>query len=86
VDDEVWTWPDSLDPLVAAPETHSLLFENDELRVLETRIAPGATLVDTREGTVPEAGTAVWSPALPPHSLENVGPAEIHVIGVELKG
>ncbi len=109
-------WPDSLDALVAAPESHSLLFENDAVRVLETRIEPGHTtpvhthrwpgalyvlsfdhfvrrddggaiLVDTRAaGTLPQPGTAVWSPAFPPHSLENVGSAEIHVIGVELKG
>jgi hypothetical protein len=29
--------------------------------------------------------TAVWSQALPPHTLENVDAADIHVIGVELK-
>ena len=38
-----WTWPDSLDALTAAPESHRLLFENDEVRVLEARIAPGET-------------------------------------------
>jgi len=38
-----WTWPDSLDALEAAPETHRLLFENDTVRVLETTIAPGQT-------------------------------------------
>ena len=27
----------------------------------------------------------MWSPALPPHTLENVGGAEIHIISVELK-
>ena len=109
-------WPDSLDALAAAPESHKLLFENDAVRVLETRIAPGDTtpvhthrwpgvlyvlsfdhfvrrddggtiLVDTRDsGALPQPGTAIWGPALPPHSLENVGSAEIHVIGVELKG
>ena len=36
-----WTWPDSLDALAAAPESHRILFENDAVRVLETRIAPG---------------------------------------------
>jgi hypothetical protein len=42
--------------------------------------------VDTREGGVlPERGTAVWSDSLPPHTLENVDTADIHVIGVELK-
>jgi hypothetical protein len=36
-------WPASLDALVAAPDSHRLLFENDAVRVLETRIAPGET-------------------------------------------
>ncbi len=40
---EPWPWPDSLDALAAAPESHRLLFENDAVRVLETRIAPGET-------------------------------------------
>ena len=34
-------WPAELDALVAAPEHHALLFENDHVRVLETRIPPG---------------------------------------------
>ena len=36
-----WTWPDSLDALVAAPRHHTLIFENDRIRVLDTRIPPG---------------------------------------------
>jgi hypothetical protein len=36
-----WPWPDSLDALVAAPDHHRLLLENEEVRVLEVRIAPG---------------------------------------------
>ena len=112
---EAWTWSESLDALVAAPESHRLLFESDVVRVLETRIAPGETtplhthrwpgslyvlsfghfvrrdgegtiLVDSREGdSLPERGTAIWGGSLPPHTLENVGDFEIHVIGVELK-
>lgn len=38
-----WMWPDSLDALTASPESHRLLFENDDVRVLETLIAPGET-------------------------------------------
>jgi len=34
-------WPDDLDALVAAPDHHKLLFENERVRVLETRIAAG---------------------------------------------
>jgi hypothetical protein len=114
MDAELWTWPDSLDAVEAAPASHRILFENDAVRVLETRIAPGETtqvhthrwpgilyvlsfghfvrragdgmlLLDTRAGVVPQPGTALWSGALPPHTLENVDTSEIHVIGVELK-
>jgi hypothetical protein len=36
-------WPDALDALVAASGHHTLLFENDQVRVLQTRIPPGET-------------------------------------------
>ena len=39
---EAWPWPDSLDAVIAAPDHHKLLFENECVRVLEVRIAPGA--------------------------------------------
>lgn len=38
-----WDWPDDLDALAAAPEHHSLLLENEQVRVLETLIPPGET-------------------------------------------
>jgi hypothetical protein len=38
-----WEWPDELDALAAAPEHHSLLLENERVRVLETLIPPGET-------------------------------------------
>ena len=110
-----WPWPDSLDAVVAAPKHHALLLENERVRVLDTRVAPGETtpvhthrwpsvmyvkqwgdfvrrdgagnvMLDTR--VTPkniEPGTAVWYEPLQPHSLENVGVAEIQVITVELK-
>jgi mannose-6-phosphate isomerase-like protein (cupin superfamily) len=34
-------WPDNLDALVAAPAQHTLLFENERVRVLHTHIAAG---------------------------------------------
>ena len=34
-------WPESLDALTAAPEYHRVLLENDQVRVLDTRIGPG---------------------------------------------
>jgi quercetin dioxygenase-like cupin family protein len=111
----VWEWPDSLDALVAAREFHALLFENDDVRVLDTRIGPGETvpvhthrwpgalyvmssgsfvrrdgegnvLVDSQaSGIVLDPGTAIWTEALPPHTLENVSDSEIRVVAVELK-
>ena len=34
-------WPDELDALIAAPQHHKLLFENELARVLEASIPPG---------------------------------------------
>lgn len=34
-------WPNELDALIADPEHHKLLFENDFVRVLDTFIPPG---------------------------------------------
>ena len=108
------TWPDRLDALTAAPETHSLLFENDAVRVIATRIAPGETtalhthcwpqvmivdsfsdfvrrddsgdmVADSRGAPLPQPGAAVWLDALPPHTLENVGDADIRAVGIEIK-
>jgi len=36
-----WPWPDSLDAVSAAPRHHTILLENADVRVLETRIPPG---------------------------------------------
>jgi hypothetical protein len=46
----------------------------------------GAVVFDSRQaGPAREPGTAVWSAALPPHSVENVGSSEILILSVELK-
>jgi quercetin dioxygenase-like cupin family protein len=37
-------WPDELDALRAAPQHHTLLFENDSVRVLDTTVQPGETV------------------------------------------
>jgi quercetin dioxygenase-like cupin family protein len=37
-------WPDSLDAMVAAPEHHEVLLENERVRVLDSRIKPGDTV------------------------------------------
>ncbi len=41
---QIWPWPDSLDALVAAPNNHSAIFENELVRVVHTRILPGQTV------------------------------------------
>ena len=109
-------WPPELDAVIAAPRHHQVLFENDRVRVLDTRIAPGDTVplhthrwpaahqvvswsdfvrrdaagqmtVDTRGKPAPAGSPAVlWGEPLPPHTLENVGSTELHVISTELKG
>ncbi len=109
-------WPTTLDALTAAPAQHRLLLENDAVRVLDTRIAPGEctpvhahawpgvlyirswsdfvrrdadgqVLVDSRTlAAKPADGTSLWSPALGPHTAENVGDRDLHVLAVEVKG
>jgi quercetin dioxygenase-like cupin family protein len=37
-------WPDSFDAMVAAPEHHDVLLENERVRVLDSRIKPGDTV------------------------------------------
>ena len=39
-----WPWPDDLDAMTAAPEFHTVLFEDDRVRVLDGRVPPGATV------------------------------------------
>lgn len=34
-------WPDKLDALIASPQHHQLLFENELVRVIDANIAPG---------------------------------------------
>jgi hypothetical protein len=38
---QLWPWPDSLDALIAAPGNYTVLFENERVRVIHTRILPG---------------------------------------------
>ena len=50
------------------------------------RDANGAVVIDTRmAGSADPPPPVLWSEALPPHSLENVGAVEIRIISVELK-
>lgn len=41
---QIWPWPDSLDALMAAPDNHTVLLENECVRVVHTRILPGQTV------------------------------------------
>ncbi|WP_372910173.1 hypothetical protein [Salinigranum sp.] len=41
--DDEWPWPDSLDALAAAPDSHRVCFENDRVRVVEVVVPPGET-------------------------------------------
>jgi quercetin dioxygenase-like cupin family protein len=105
----------ALDAMVAAPDHHEILLENDRVRVLDTRLAPGERtpvhthassaalyvmswsdflrrdadgdiIVDSRTWErQPVVGEALWLPPLSPHSVENVGTAELRLIAVELK-
>lgn len=107
-----WPWPAELDALIAAPKHHTLILENDRVRLLDTRIPVGETvpvhthrwpgvyytlqfshfvrrdgegkvLFDSR--TVENFPNAAFLENLPPHSVENVGDVEIHLVSVETK-
>lgn len=110
-----WPWPDALDALSAAPSHHQVLLEDERVRVLFTRIAPGdivplhthrwggiayvescshfirrgaqdEILFDTRKaGDLPEFPCAQWFEPLQPHTVENLGPAEIRILIIEIK-
>jgi hypothetical protein len=47
--------------------------------------AAGTVVLDSRAIDGGSPPSVAWSEALPPHSLENVGGAEIRVISVEIK-
>ncbi len=39
-----WPWPAELDAMTAAPEHHTLLFENEHVRVLDAHVGSGETV------------------------------------------
>lgn len=113
LESSAWLWPLELDAVIAAPRHHKLIFENERVRVLDTRIPAGETvpvhthrwpavyytlnfshfirrdgdgkiLFDSRTTEKP-VSFANWLENLPPHSVENVGNAEIHLVSFELK-
>jgi hypothetical protein len=43
-------------------------------------------MFDSRKaGALPKTPTVEWVGPLPPHSIENVGSSEVHLLTVELK-
>jgi quercetin dioxygenase-like cupin family protein len=108
-------WHEHLDAMTAAPQHHQVLLENDDVRVLDSRVRPGDNtpvhthrwpavlyvlgtsdfvrcdpqgnvIFDSRESeNLTSSGQAVWSPALAPHFVKNIGETEIRVISIELK-
>jgi quercetin dioxygenase-like cupin family protein len=40
-EEQPWPWPETMDALRAAPASHRVLIENDQVRVLEVVIEPG---------------------------------------------
>jgi hypothetical protein len=113
-DPAAWPYPDTLDALTAAADHHTLLLENERVRVIETHLpagartavhthcwpgalhilswsdivrrdADGAVIYDSRHADTPPP-PHTWSPALPPHTLENVGERPFRAITVEVKG
>ena len=108
-----WPWSDSLNAVIAAPTYHTLVLENEHIRMLDTRIpigdvvpvhthrwpavyytlsmshfirrdGEGELLFDSRTVDGPRP-LAAWIDCLPPHSIENVGDREIHLVSVEVK-
>jgi hypothetical protein len=98
-----------------AAQYHTVLLENEHVRVLETRIPAGHStplhthcwpsalytvsfsefirrdqdgkvLLDTRLLPASSKGLGTqWSEAIPPHTVENIGPGELRIINFEIK-
>ena len=64
------------------PSTNYLLCWSDFIR----RDSDRAVLLDSRSlSPKPATGSAFWGLPLAPHTLENIGESDLHVITVELK-
>lgn len=108
-------WPAELDAVVAAPQYHVIVLENDAVRVLDTRIpaghlvplhthrwpcvqhviawsavvrrGPSGEVLQDRVGLpAPTPGMIRWLGPNPPHTVENLGPGDVHLISIEIKG
>lgn len=65
-------WPPELDALTAAAQHHYLLMENEEVRVLETRIEPGETVPVHTHQWPGVSYLLSWSPFIRRDDLGNV--------------
>jgi hypothetical protein len=64
------------------PGLYHVLSWSDFIR----RDGDGNVLFDSRTRPAPPAAPFVqWSEPLPPHTLENIGNADLHILSVELK-
>jgi quercetin dioxygenase-like cupin family protein len=94
--------------VAGGPETHKVILDNDQVRVLDVRIPPGQTVAmhshpanvvyyvtDYKvKVTFPDGKTAIRegnadtavSSGPTTHAVENVGPAELHLVQIEMKG
>ena len=45
----------------------------------------GAVIADSRDRPTPALGSGLWIEPLPPHSVENIGSADLRIIAVEVK-
>jgi hypothetical protein len=108
-----WNWPPEMEGPIAAPEHHHLLMENDQVRVIDTRIPAGektrvhthrcpgvyytlsfshfirrdkddTVLFDSRT-VADHSDPTAFLDSLAPHTVENVGQTDLHVVSVEIK-
>jgi len=74
-------WRPELDATAAAPENHKVLLENDEVRVLEVRIAPG-----TREPLHVHRYPSVIYVESSPHLIEHLQDGTVRDLGTRPAG
>jgi mannose-6-phosphate isomerase-like protein (cupin superfamily) len=74
-------WKPELDATAAAPGNHKILFENDEVRVLEVTVAPGA-----REPLHVHRYPAVMVVDSSPHLVEHLQDGTSRDLGVRQPG
>ncbi len=77
-------------PIGATTPVHTHRWPSVEYLITATDFvrhdADGNVLLDTRAAVLtPQASDVLWSEPFPPHSLENVGGAELRVIMVEIR-